>query len=120
MSREDLGGRVLAWLLERGEAGWIEAGGPSRLALCEQWRDVSTTYGAESPPALGSLLALVREAWGDPTISAAPVPSFDHGCSWRISMTGYDHERLMMNLGGRLWRLTEAEALVAALEAAPK
>ncbi len=62
------------------------------------------------PATLGCLLALVREAWGQPLVS---VRWSVHG--WRV-----------LNTEGRAWcwRIgkgsTEAEALVAALEAAPK
>ena len=61
------------------------------------------------PATLGCLLALVRDAWGQPLVS---VRWSVHG--WRV-----------LNTEGRAWcwRIgkgsTEAEALVAALEAAP-
>jgi hypothetical protein len=55
------------------------------------------------PATLGCLLALVREAWGDPYAAC-------YGCAgrWWVSVNGRTYD------GG-----TEAEALVAALEAAP-
>lgn len=61
------------------------------------------------PATLGCLLALVREAWGDPSVSC----TMTFGGGWRV----------LVMLPDRLVRLyhgpTEAAALVAALEAAP-
>jgi len=54
---------------------------------------------------LGCLLALVREAWGDRPVSL--VHDWLSGC-WKASIGTAHHEGA-----------TEAEALVAALEAAP-
>lgn len=63
------------------------------------------------PATLGCLLALVREAWGDPRASAvSELDGFD-GPRW-IVYGGDAEERSS-------WLLTEAHALVAALEAAP-
>jgi len=71
---------------------------------------------------LGCLLALVREAWGDPTIGAVQagdyktavagltIPSRSHWLVMRAGAVGLD-----VHKHGD----TEAEALVAALEAAP-
>lgn len=56
------------------------------------------------PGTLGHLLALVREAWGDPLICTA------------VDNTGYGWG--MEGCPGTIYS-TEAEALVAALEAAP-
>ena len=62
------------------------------------------------PATMGCLLALVREAWGDPSLTAA----FDYTGwpSWRV---GHSED----GRGTRGVGDTEAEALVAALEAAP-
>jgi hypothetical protein len=59
------------------------------------------------PATRGCLLALVREAWGDPHLSAVAFAG-----DWRVhgdsdGMCSHDHD-------------TEAEALIAALEAAPR
>ena len=64
------------------------------------------------PATLGCLLALVREAWSEPTANTAP--------SWK----GWDVERAELEPhGASIFSLaigaTEAEALVAALECAP-
>jgi hypothetical protein len=64
------------------------------------------------PATLGCLLALVREAWGDPTVRTSYV-------------TGtYPHRWVVLRHGLLGWKTkahgdTESEALVAALEAAP-
>lgn len=64
----------------------------------------------------GCLLAIVREAWGDPEISAVAMQGYDGDFGWRMYVpaavqSGPDQD----GFGGD----TEAEALVAALEAAP-
>jgi hypothetical protein len=64
------------------------------------------------PATLGCLLALVREAWGDPSLSVL----FDHdGCRWRVGRWEDDGLALRCRPAD-----TEAESLVAALEAAPQ
>jgi hypothetical protein len=60
------------------------------------------------PATLGCLLALVRKAWGDPTLCAIYVDG-DDPVPWSVSI----------NLSTDSAGTTEAEALVAALEAAP-
>lgn len=62
------------------------------------------------PATLGCLLALVREAWGDPLMHAEPEPRDSEW--WRV----WTRTRPMRMVGEGA---TEAEALVAALEAAP-
>lgn len=65
-----------------------------------------------SPATLGCLLALVREAWGDPYLIAAK----ERGAGWIID----ENQCNSMLVGGRYIRgATEIEALIAALEAAP-
>ena len=63
----------------------------------------------EDPATVGCLLALVREAWGDPLICVAVDNT---GCGWWVD--GWADPRVSSKLHD-----TEAEALVAALEAAP-
>ena len=79
----------------------------------EDWHH-GCTLVVDDPATLGCLLALVREAWGDPRLVAIYCEPAHPGQSegWavqcadnRLPVAGEDHE-------------TEAEALVAALEAA--
>jgi hypothetical protein len=93
------------------EAAWHPQGSE------EVWRFQAGTAipDLSDGPTRGALLDLVREAWGDPTIHMHALP----GGRWRpISAT---HGQ--WTWGGLLDRYpdpaTEAEALVAALEAAP-
>ena len=62
------------------------------------------------PATLGCLLALVREAWGDPHASA----SWDYETNGQVVVACSRTSRWIFRD-----RQTEAEALVAALEAAP-
>ncbi len=62
------------------------------------------------PATLGCLLALVREAWGDPNASCGVIGLSRKG-TYVWSVCGEDEPICM--------EATEAEALVAALEAAP-
>lgn len=59
------------------------------------------------PATLGCLLALVREAWGERTIGI----EWENGTAAGWLVTGIEHNEISGD--------TEAEALVAALEAAP-
>jgi len=62
------------------------------------------------PATVGCLLALVREAWGDSSLSVL----FDHdGCKWRVGRWEDDGLALRCRCAD-----TETEALVAALEKA--
>lgn len=73
----------------------------------DRWHEVGVWLPDLSDPAtLGCLLALVREAWGDPTLSPC----------WQDETGGWD-------VVGNRWNIiagstTEAEALVVALGAA--
>ena len=65
------------------------------------------------PATLGCLLALVREAWGDECACVLPVDYGPGDVMWVCQLTAGGR-----SLTARHWP-TEAEALVAALEAAP-
>lgn len=67
------------------------------------------------PATLGCLLALVREAWGQPTIATRYSEYQDRGGEWDVpTPVDKDGLRDILFFSGK----TEAEALVAALEAA--
>lgn len=75
----------------------------------DRWHEVGVWLPDLSDPAtLGCVLALVREAWGDPT--AHVEPSYEG--KWRAWAGRYSADNPPIS------RSTEAEALVAALEAA--
>jgi hypothetical protein len=82
---------------------------PSGYATCDgDWRAADITPDLSDPATLGCLLALVREAWSDPYLCAVGDP--DTG--WRVDAVTAQ----VQDLHGFS---SEAEALVAALEAAP-
>jgi hypothetical protein len=67
------------------------------------------------PATLGCLLALVREAWGNEASVSLNISSF-----WAVGGAKIQEGKSAghtINLG--IWKLTEVEALVAALEVAP-
>jgi len=67
------------------------------------------------PATLGCLLALVREAWGNEASVSLNISSF-----WAVGGAKIQKGKSAghtINLG--IWKLTELEALVAALEVAP-
>jgi hypothetical protein len=75
------------------------------------------------PATVGCLLSLVREAWGDPTMGAVQAGDYrlttvaglvtPHPAHWIVMCAG------TVGLDVRAHASSEAEALVAALEAAP-
>jgi len=94
--------------------GMLLADGVWRARVGEGWRwkeDAELLPVLDDHATLGCLLALVREAWGDPSLFVL----FDHdGCKWRVARC------LPALLVPRCRNAdTEAEALVASLEAAP-
>ena len=67
------------------------------------------------PATLGCLLALVREAWGPEASVSVNISSF-----WAVGGARIQKGKSAghtINLG--IWKLTEVEALVAAIEVAP-
>lgn len=70
------------------------------------------------PATLGCLLALVREAWQDRGLAAVTAAyTHERGYQFRV-VGGHHHGSAFMGMSLRSYG-TEAEALVAALEAAP-
>lgn len=99
--------------------GWPEYDvreyGSSGVAECVKW-NLKPKKGAlpdlTDAATLGCLLALVREAWGDPYL----IADKERGAGWIID----ENQCNSMLVGGRYIRgATEAEALIAALEVAP-
>lgn len=87
----------------------LTGGRPVRVDEC--WHAVNVWRPDLTDAAtLGCLLALVREAWGDPTLCVVLDTSDGRWCVGR-----WEDGLAMRGRGG----VTEAEALVAALEGAP-
>jgi hypothetical protein len=83
-------------------------------AYCGEWdADMTALPDLTDPATLGCLLALVREAWGDPTICTSALQLGDLP-GWVVEcFTQPSNIHVLAPCS------TEAEALVAALEAAP-
>ena len=92
-----------------GGVRWVNPYNPADQHEPEHWPDF------DDPATLGCLLALVREAWGDPVLSVTACYTKDRRVEWEVEHPHPD------SLPEALWTYfdTEAEALVAALEAAP-
>lgn len=122
---------LLCWCEEDGsEAGgyqttggkwWGIATSDLPMVLREGWVPDLT-----DPATLGCLLALVREAWGDPRIHSAPglyahdaAPEYRYQIAhWHVYSPG-PYNALTEPPKCSVTALTEAGALVKALEAAP-
>tara|TARA_R110002096_G_scaffold340741_2_gene533859 strand:+ start:441 stop:947 length:507 start_codon:yes stop_codon:yes gene_type:complete len=83
------------------------------------WADATPSHYfpvLTDPATLGGLLALAREAWKDEGL--AVVANYDHenGYQWRV-VGGHHHGSTFMTMRQKRYS-TEAEALIAALEAA--
>ena len=131
MSKNELGARVVACKGWRWMPGMLLSSpvGASRVVVVEpDWLALDDLMGSgqgvhpsralpdiSDPATLGCLLALVREAWGDPGITARCI--WDDGRQWAVFHPGHPAPPLIDALAES--QPTEAEALVAALEAAP-
>ena len=86
----------------RYERGWVsDYSGKEKFGCTDEHALPDLT----DPATIGCVLALVREAWGDPCMYLAPADGWYVGNGARASMAGRGP--------------TEGAALVAALEAAP-
>jgi len=101
---------------EGGEPACAEAGATEDDNACVWLECGATDPDFTDPATLGCVLAVVREAWGDPGL--AVVGAYKSAeCMWVVAGTG----RIS---SAAFWRMaqethtSEAEALVAALEAA--
>lgn len=116
--------RVDAWLATHDASVWLRADWTSRV---ENWRyragfrddsnvDRAKALASIEAAMLGILLALVREAWGVPSLRCGHVGGWgDDWDTWHVdNPPGRGHGCCLKGEGP-----TEAEALVAALEAAP-
>jgi len=103
LAMRPLGGGITSWLRAIAiEGGWLYYGGGRRILLDGLTPDLT------DPATLGCLLALVREAWGRLGINTKRHPVL----GWIVKDGAEDFLKPVACD-------TEAEALVAALEAAP-
>ena len=103
----DTTGRTFISYADCGEAAWLWVAEDG----CE-WLPVEGRLPDLTDPAtLGCLLALVREAWGCDGLTCQPLLTEGGVHGWLVYM---DANRRTREIAA-----TEAEALVAALEAAP-
>ena len=101
-----LGLRAMACKHWRWMPGMLSTTGVRILGISSEKITAEDIPDFRDPATVGCLLALVREAWEDETM-CCESPSIKDGC-WTVACT----------LGVVLDAPTEAEALVAALEAA--
>ena len=86
------------------ESGWV--------SLLDLLTNPTVRVAINDPATIGCLLALAREAWGDPALHVVYWPSPDMGGKqWAVKSGG-------MRAAGSRWQ-SEAHALIAALAAAP-
>ena len=86
------------------------------------WFDTARRYGASSGPWRGALLELVRETWGVPEIgiSAVTVWTYPQGTEGRgVATTWWRIDGLGLSDMNAMWP-SEGEALISALEQAPR
>jgi hypothetical protein len=102
----DASGTPTAWAYELPDGEW-RARSPRDAAL-SGCSFASSLPDLSDPATLGALLALVREAWGEP-VSLCQAADDDGGIETWVAVG-------LRDFSGR----DEAESLIAALEAAPR
>ena len=113
----DLGRRFAACKGFRPMRGMLDNHGRTWTPdLLWRWTPKVDIPDLRDPATLGCLLALVREAWSDECVCVLPVDYGPGGVAWfcRLTVGGRDLARSYVPSS-----VGEAEALVAALEAAP-
>lgn len=114
MTAAEMQQRVDAWLDAR--SAWLGQDS-ARWSLASQWQAVSQQFGADSPAALGVLLGLIRELHGCPSLACGHEGGWgDDWNTWTVSNPpGKGRGCAIISHG----HASEAQALLAALEAAP-
>lgn len=102
--------RVDAWIESRELSG-------DAAALADQWHDVSGRYGPQSPPAFGVLVALVGAGWGGSCIYTLELVRGGDVAAFSVRQSAARAPHACRYIAPRL---TQGEALLAALEAAPQ
>lgn len=120
---------LLCWVESgRGNAGAYQTSGGKWWGIAESEADLDLSEwipDLSDTATIGCLLALVREAWGDPHASVGYCDGYD-SVEWAVTSPRVVIRREIDSTGPKGWMIamigdgdTEAEALVAALEAAP-
>lgn len=126
MSLEDLGKRVVAckhfyWVQGMLSSSGRRVGVWIPGTVCGASEEEPVWPDLDDPATLGCLLYLVREAWPDEwTDYAVPVYNGFDGWTFGVIAGAFGPGKVTcVFTRGETWHPSEAEALVAALEAAP-
>ena len=112
--------------VECGDVGYGIEFYPSRMAdrmigdsSCIQWREYEMLPDLTDPATLGCLLALVREAYRDPSKLWEGYVEVRRDHRTIFYVMGFHHDAGCLVEDILAWGCTEVEALVCALETAP-
>jgi hypothetical protein len=108
MNAETIERRVSYWVESRVESGWFAQ--QARHILLGEWRTTMRHFHAHRPPATGVVVALMREAWGDPWASVCRAQPG----GWHVVFGNVSPSPSATTTGA-----SEIEAALNALEAAP-